>query len=104
MLGAGTWTTARRITSPLALPARSRHSDRVPPAMSCRSPAFSRCLPGSTPDDQTGACSVSAQPELAAAASLPLLVVTVMLLRAQHMILAARATPLSAARVPTRAD
>ena len=42
------------------------------------------------------------KPELAAAASLPLLVLTVVLLRGQAMISAARATPWSVARVPSR--
>jgi iron(III) transport system permease protein len=94
MLGARTWATARRITVPLALPT----------LLAGTLVAFLQAL------NQFGAAAILAipagfhtlttriwslfqfppKPELAAAASLPLLLLTVLLLRAQAMVLGRR--------------
>lgn len=91
MLGAGTWRTARRITIPLALPALLAGVliAFLQAMILFGSPAI-LALPAGFHTMTTKIWSLfqyPPQPELAAAASLPLLVVTVMLLRAQHMIL-----------------
>ena len=91
MLGAGTWTTARRITIPLALPALLAGIliAFLQAMILFGSPAI-LALPAGFHTMTTKIWSLfqyPPKPELAAAASLPLLVVTVMLLRAQHMIL-----------------
>ncbi len=91
MLGAGTWRTARRITIPLALPALLAGIliAFLQAMILFGSPAI-LALPAGFHTMTTKIWSLfqyPPQPELAAAASLPLLVVTVMLLRAQHMIL-----------------
>ena len=86
MLGGGTWTTARRITIPLALAgAARRRADRVPAGDDAVRLAGDPGAAGRLPhhDDQDlEPVPVPPKPELAAAASLPLLVLTVMLLRA----------------------
>jgi iron(III) transport system permease protein len=91
MLGAGTWTTARRVTVPLALPALLAGIliAFLQAMILFGSPAI-LALPAGFHTMTTKIWSLfqyPPKPELAAAASLPLLVVTVMLLRAQHMIL-----------------
>lgn len=91
MLGAGTWRTARRVTIPLALPALLAGIliAFLQAMILFGSPAI-LALPAGFHTMTTKIWSLfqyPPQPELAAAASLPLLVVTVMLLRAQHMIL-----------------
>ena len=91
MLGAGIWTTARRITVPLALPALLAGIviAFLQAMILFGSPAI-LALPAGFHTMTTKIWSLfqyPPKPELAAAASLPLLVVTVMLLRAQHMIL-----------------
>lgn len=94
MLGAGTWTTARRITVPLALPALLAGTliAFLQAMILFGSPAI-LALPSGFHTMTTKIWSLfqyPPKPELAAAASLPLLVLTVMLLRAQHMILGRR--------------
>ena len=91
MLGAGTWTTARRITIPLAVPALLAGIlvAFLQAMILFGSPAI-LALPAGFHTMTTKIWSLfqyPPKPELAAAASLPLLVVTVMLLRAQHLIL-----------------
>ena len=91
MLGASTWATARRITLPLALPALLAGIliAFLQAMVLFGSPAI-LALPAGFHTMTTKIWSLfqyPPKPELAAAASLPLLVVTVMLLRAQHMIL-----------------
>jgi iron(III) transport system permease protein len=91
MLGAGTWTTARRITVPLAVPALLAGIliAFLQAMILFGSPAI-LALPAGFHTMTTKIWSLfqyPPKPELAAAASLPLLVVTVMLLRAQHLIL-----------------
>lgn len=91
MLGAGTWTTARKVTIPLALPAllAGMLIAFLQAMILFGSPAI-LALPAGFHTMTTKIWSLfqyPPKPELAAAASLPLLVVTVMLLRAQHMIL-----------------
>ncbi|HEX2216150.1 MAG TPA: iron ABC transporter permease [Xanthobacteraceae bacterium] len=91
MLGARTWTTARRVTIPLALPALLAGIliAFLQAMILFGSPAI-LALPAGFHTMTTKIWSLfqyPPKPELAAAASLPLLVVTVMLLRAQHMIL-----------------
>ena len=91
MLGASTWTTARRITIPLAVPALLAGIliAFLQAMILFGSPAI-LALPAGFHTMTTKIWSLfqyPPKPELAAAASLPLLVVTVMLLRAQHMIL-----------------
>jgi iron(III) transport system permease protein len=91
MLGAGTLTTARRVTVPLALPAflAGVLIAFLQAMILFGSPAI-LALPAGFHTMTTKIWSLfqyPPKPELAAAASLPLLVVTVMLLRAQHVIL-----------------
>jgi iron(III) transport system permease protein len=91
MLGAGTWTTARRVTVPLVLPALLAGIliAFLQAMILFGSPAI-LALPAGFHTMTTKIWSMfqyPPKPELAAAASLPLLVVTVVLLRAQHMIL-----------------
>ena len=86
MLGAGTWTTARRITIPLVLPALLAGIliAFLQAMILFGSPAI-LALPAGFHTMTTKIWSLfqyPPKPELAAAASLPLLVVTVMLLRA----------------------
>src|SRR6187397_1544928 len=91
MLGARTWTTARRITIPLALPALlAGMLIAFLQAMTLFGSPAILALPAGFHTMTTKIWSLfqfPPKPELAAAASLPLLVLTVMLLRAQHMIL-----------------
>ena len=94
MLCANTWTTARRITLPLALPALLAGIliAFLQAMVLFGSPAI-LALPAGFHTMTTKIWSLfqyPPKPELAAAASLPLLIVTVMLLRAQHMILGRR--------------
>jgi len=91
MLGAGAWTTARRITIPLALPALLAGIlvAFLQAMILFGSPAI-LALPAGFHTMTTRIWSLfqyPPRPELAAAASLPLLLVTVLLLRAQHAIL-----------------
>jgi iron(III) transport system permease protein len=91
ILGGRTWTTARRITIPLALPALLAGVliAFLQAMILFGSPAI-LALPAGFHTMTTKIWSLfqyPPKPELAAAASLPLLVVTVLLLRAQHMIL-----------------
>jgi iron(III) transport system permease protein len=91
MLGGRTWTTARRITIPLALPALlAGMLIAFLQAMTLFGSPAILALPAGFHTMTTKIWSLfqfPPKPELAAAASLPLLVLTVMLLRAQHMIL-----------------
>ena len=91
MLGGSTWTTARRITIPLALPALlAGMLIAFLQAMTLFGSPAILALPAGFHTMTTKIWSLFQFPpkqELAAAASLPLLVLTVMLLRAQHMIL-----------------
>src|SRR5947199_9240485 len=94
ILGGKAWTTARRITIPLALPAR----------MACALLAFLQAmtlfgspailaLPAGFHTMTTKIWSLfqyPPKPELAAAASIPLLLLTVLLLRAEHLIMGRR--------------
>ncbi len=91
ILGGKTWVTARRITIPLALPALLAGAliAFLQAMILFGSPAI-LALPAGFHTMTTKIWSLfqyPPKPELAAAASLPLLVVTVLLLRAQHMIL-----------------
>jgi iron(III) transport system permease protein len=91
MLGASTWTTARKVTIPLALPALLAGVliAFLQAMILFGSPAI-LALPAGFHTMTTKIWSLfqyPPKPELAAAASLPLLVVTVMLLRTQQMIL-----------------
>jgi iron(III) transport system permease protein len=90
-LGASTWTTARRVTLPLALPALLAGIlvAFLQAMILFGSPAI-LALPAGFHTMTTKIWSLfqyPPRPELAAAASLPLLLITVLLLRAQHMIL-----------------
>ena len=87
MLGAGTWTTARRVTIPLALPAllAGMLVAFLQAMILFGSPAI-LALPAGFHTMTTKIWSLfqyPPKPELAAAASLPLLVLTIMLLRAR---------------------
>src|SRR5215207_5885562 len=91
ILGGRAWVTARRITIPLALPALLAGAivAFLQATTLFGSPAI-LALPAGFHTMTTKIWSLfqyPPKPELAAAASLPLLVLTVMLLRAQHMIL-----------------
>ncbi len=91
MLGAGAWDTARRITIPLALPALLAGAliAFLQAMILFGSPAI-LALPAGFHTMTTKIWSLfqyPPKPELAAAASLPLLVLTVVLLRGQAMIL-----------------
>src|SRR3569832_1806951 len=94
VLGGGTWVTARRVTIPLALPALL--AGALVAFLQAKtlfgSPA-NLALPAGVHTMTTKIWSLfqyPPKPELAAAASLPLLILTVMLLRAEHMILGRR--------------
>jgi iron(III) transport system permease protein len=91
MLGGRTWTTARRITIPLAMPALlAGMLIAFLQAMTLFGSPAILALPAGFHTMTTKIWSLfqfPPKPELAAAASLPLLVLTVLLLRAQHMIL-----------------
>ena len=95
ILGGGTWVTARRITIPLALPALLAGAlVAFLQAMTLFGSPAILALPAGFHTMTTKIWSLfqyPPKPELAAAASLPLLVLTVMLLRAEHMILGRRA-------------
>ena len=91
ILGGGTWTTARRVTIPLVLPALLAGAlvAFLQAMILFGSPAI-LALPAGFHTMTTKIWSLfqyPPKPELAAAASLPLLFLTVMLLRGQKMIL-----------------
>jgi iron(III) transport system permease protein len=91
ILGASTWTTARRVTIPLVLPALLAGAlvAFLQAMILFGSPAI-LALPAGFHTMTTKIWSLfqyPPKPELAAAASLPLLFLTVMLLRGQQMIL-----------------
>jgi iron(III) transport system permease protein len=94
VLGGGTWVTARRITVPLALPALLAGAlVAFLQAMTLFGSPAILALPAGFHTMTTKIWSLfqyPPKPELAAAASLPLLIITVMLLRAEHMILGRR--------------
>jgi iron(III) transport system permease protein len=94
MLGATTWETARRITVPLALPALLAGAlVAFLQAMTLFGSPAILALPAGFHTITTKIWSLfefPPKPELAAAAALPLLVLTVILLRAQHMVLGRR--------------
>src|SRR4051812_17193049 len=94
VLGGGTWTTARRITVPLAMPALLAGAlVAFLLAMTLFGSPAILALPAGFHTMTTKIWSLfqyPPKPELAAAASLPLLVLTVVLLRAEHMILGRR--------------
>jgi iron(III) transport system permease protein len=94
ILGAGTWITARRITIPLALPALLAGAlVAFLQAMTLFGSPAILAMPAGFHTITTKIWSLfqyPAKPELAAAASLPLLILTVILLRAQHMVLGRR--------------
>src|SRR3954453_20163799 len=94
ILGGSTWVTARRVTIPLVLPALLAGAlVAFLQAMTLfGSPgilALAAGFPPLTPKILR-LFQYSPKPELAPAASLPLLILTVMLLRAEHMILGRR--------------
>jgi iron(III) transport system permease protein len=94
ILGGRTWTTARRITIPLAMPALlAGMLVAFLQAMTLFGSPAILALPAGFHTMTTKIWSLfqyPPKPELAAAASLPLLVLTVLLLRAEHMILGRR--------------
>ena len=94
ILGGSTWVTARRITIPLVLPAMLAGAlVAFLQAMTLFGSPAILALPAGFHTMTTKIWSLfqyPPKPELAAAASLPLLVLTVMLLRAEHMILGRR--------------
>ena len=94
VLGGGTWVTARRITVPLALPALLAGAlVAFLQAMTLFGSPAILALPAGFHTMTTKIWSLfqyPPKPELAAAASLPLLILTVLLLRAEHMILGRR--------------
>ena len=94
ILGGRTWVTARRITIPLALPALLAGAlVAFLQAMTLFGSPAILALPAGFHTMTTKIWSLfqyPPKPELAAAASLPLLVLTVLLLRAEHMILGRR--------------
>jgi iron(III) transport system permease protein len=94
ILGGRMWVTARRITIPLALPALLAGAlVAFLQAMTLFGSPAILALPAGFHTMTTKIWSLfqfPPKPELAAAASLPLLVLTVMLLRAEHMILGRR--------------
>ena len=93
-LGGRVWTTARRITIPLALPALLAGAlIAFLQAMTLFGSPAILALPAGFHTMTTKIWSLFQYPpkvELAAAASLPLLILTVLLLRAQHFILGRR--------------
>jgi iron(III) transport system permease protein len=94
ILGGRMWVTARRITIPLALPAVLAGAlVAFLQAMTLFGSPAILALPAGFHTMTTKIWSLfqyPPKPELAAAASLPLLVLTVLLLRAEHMILGRR--------------
>src|SRR5207302_5299088 len=94
ILGGGTWVTARRVTLPLAMPALPAGAlVAFLQAMTLFGSPAILALPAGFHTMTTKIWSLFQYPpklELAAAASLPLLVLTVMLLRAEHAILGRR--------------
>ena len=94
ILGGKTWTTARRITIPLVLPAILAGAlVAFLQAMTLFGSPAILALPAGFHTMTTKIWSLfqyPPKPELAAAASLPLLILTVLLLRAEHMILGRR--------------
>src|SRR2546421_9706937 len=94
ILGGNAWTTARRVTIPLALPALVAGAlIAFLQAMTLFGSPAVLALPAGFHTMTPKIWSLfqyPPKPELAAAASLPLLVLTVVLLRAQHMILGRR--------------
>src|SRR5262244_2972677 len=94
ILGGRAWTTARRITIPLALPALLAGAlVAFLQAMTLFGSPAILALPAGFQTMTTKIWSLFQFPpklELAAAASLPLLVLTIVLLRAEHMILGRR--------------
>src|SRR5438105_9501081 len=94
ILGGSTWHTARRVTIPLALPALMAGAlIAFLQAMTLFGSPAILALPAGFHTMTTKIWSLfqyPPKPELAAAASLPLLVLTVVLLRAEHMILGRR--------------
>jgi iron(III) transport system permease protein len=94
ILGGRTWTTARRVTIPLAMPALiAGVLVAFLQAMTLFGSPAILALPAGFHTMTTKIWSLfqyPPKPELAAAASLPLLVLTVLLLRAEHAILGRR--------------
>ena len=94
ILGGRAWTTARRITIPLAMPALLAGAlVAFLQAMTLFGSPAILALPAGFHTMTTKIWSLfqyPPKPELAAAASLPLLVLTILLLRAEHMILGRR--------------
>src|SRR4051794_38788856 len=94
ILGGRTWTTARRVTIPLALPALLAGAlVAFLQAMTLFGSPAILALPAGFHTMTTKIWSLfqyPPKPELAAAASIPLLVLTVLLLRAENMILGRR--------------
>src|SRR6266498_6166631 len=94
ILGGGTWHTARRVTIPLALPALMAGAlIAFLQAMTLFGSPAILALPAGFHTMTTKIWSLfqyPPKPELAAAASLPLLLLTIVLLRAEHLILGRR--------------
>jgi iron(III) transport system permease protein len=94
ILGGGTWITARRVTIPLALPAVLAGAlVAFLQAMTLFGSPAILAIPAGFHTMTTKIWSLfqyPPKPELAAAASLPLLILTVILLRAQAMVLGRR--------------
>ncbi len=94
ILGGKSWNTARRITIPLALPALVAGAlVAFLEAMTQFGTPAILAMPAGFHTMTTKIWSLfqfPAKPDLAAAASLPLLILTVILLRAQHMVLGRR--------------
>src|SRR5471030_1974365 len=94
ILGGKAWTTARRVTIPLALPALVAGSlIAFLQAMTLFGSPAILALPAGFHTMTTKIWSLfqyPPKPELAAAAAVPLLILTVVLLRAEHMILGRR--------------
>lgn len=94
ILGAGTWDTARRITIPLALPALVAGAlVAFLQAMTLFGSPGVLALPAGFHTMTTKIWTLfqfPPKPDLAAAASLPLLLLTVILLRAEHLVLGRR--------------
>src|SRR5919109_1290887 len=94
ILGGRAWTTARRVTIPLALPALLAGAlVAFLQAMTLFGSPAILAIPAGFHTMTTKIWSLFNYPpkaELAAAASLPLLILTVLLLRAEHMILGRR--------------
>jgi iron(III) transport system permease protein len=94
ILGGRTWTTARRVTIPLALPALLAGAlVAFLQAMTLFGSPAILAIPAGFHTMTTKIWSLfnyPPKPELAAAASIPLLILTVLLLRAEHVILGRR--------------